>query len=246
MSLKNKVVIITGASSGIGAATTKKLVESGAKLVIGARREERLKELADNFPNGSVIYQKTDVSNLDDMKSLAKLAIDKFGRIDAIYNNAGVMPTASLNEYRHDEWQRMLNINIMGVLNGIEAVLPTMEKQGSGHILATSSVAGHVVYPGSAVYCGTKFAVRAIMEGLRQEEGSKGIKSTIISPGAVDTELYKSVTGKQAQEELIDSWKQPNKALKAEDIADGVVYALDSSNHTSVSEIIIRPTAQEI
>ncbi|WP_125712532.1 SDR family oxidoreductase [Companilactobacillus kedongensis] len=246
MSLKDKVVIITGASSGIGAATTKKLVENGAKVVIGARREERLKSLADQFEEGSVIYQKTDVSNLEDMKSLAQLALDKFGKIDAIYNNAGVMPTASLNEYHHDEWQRMVNINIMGVLNGIEAVLPTMEKQGSGHILATSSVAGHVVYPGSAVYCGTKFAVRAIMEGLRQEEGSKGIKSTIISPGAVDTELYKSISDEKAQEDLIESWKQPNMALRAEDIADGVIYALDSADHTSVSEVLIRPTAQEI
>ncbi|MDF2911638.1 MAG: oxidoreductase, partial [Sporolactobacillus laevolacticus] len=187
-SLKDKVVIIAGASSGIGEATARRLANEGAKLVIGARREERLKQLVDSLPKTEIFYQIADVTKPVDMENLAELAINRFGRIDVMFNNAGVMPTANLSEVRRHEWQQMLDINIMGVLNGVAAVLPIMKQQQSGHIIATDSVAGHVVYPGSAVYCGTKFAVRAIMEGLRQEERENNIRTTIVSPGAVDTE----------------------------------------------------------
>ena len=248
MSLTNKVIVITGASSGIGEATAKVLADKGAKVVLGARREENLRRIAGEIASngGTAVFQKTDVKDLKSVKALVQLAMERFGQVDALYNNAGIMPTALLNEAHHDEWQNMLEINIMGVLNGIEAVLPIMEKQGFGHILATDSVAGHQVYPGSAVYCGTKFAVRAIMDGLRQEEAKKGIKSTIVSPGAVNTELFKSINDQQAQADLLASWKQPNNSLAAEDLANAVAYAVDTPARASVSEIIIRPTAQEM
>lgn len=242
--IKDKVIIISGASSGIGEATTCRLAKEGAKLVIGARREDRLKELADSLPDAEISYQVADVTKPEDMESLAKLALDKYGRIDVIYNNAGVMPTANLSEIHRDEWKLMLDINIMGVLNGIAAVLPTMKQQKSGHIITTDSVAGHVVYPGSAVYCGTKFAVRAIMEGLRQEERENNIRSTIISPGLVNTELYKTIRDPQVGETLRKASEIPGIGLTPEQIADAVAYAISTPDTVAVSEIIIRPTNQ--
>lgn len=192
MSIQNKVVIITGASSGIGAATAKLLASKGAKVVLAARREDRLQALASEI-GANAIYQATDVTNRDQMASLVQLALDHFGCVDVLYNNAGVMPQGNLSERDYDQWQKMLDINIMGVLNGIGAVLPTMQAQQDGLIISTDSVAGHVVYPASAVYNGTKYAVRAIMEGLRQEEKDNGIRSTIVSPGAVKTELVNTI-----------------------------------------------------
>ncbi|HPQ67506.1 MAG TPA: SDR family oxidoreductase [bacterium] len=245
-SIKNKVVIIAGASSGIGEATTRRLANDGAKLIIGARREERLKQLAESLPDADIVYRVTDVTKPEDMEALAQLALDKYGRIDAIFNNAGVMPTANLSEIHRDEWKLMLDINIMGVLNGIAAVLPTMKKQMSGHIIATDSVAGHVVYPGSAVYCGTKFAVRAIMEGLRQEERESNIRSTIISPGLVNTELYKTISDKKFGESLKTASEIPGVGLTADDIAEAVAYAVGTPDTVAVSEIIIRPTKQVV
>ena len=163
--IQNKVLIIMGASSGIGEATTRKLAQEGARLVIAARREDRLKALVESLPNAEISYVVADVTDKEEVQSVVDLAVEKYGRIDVLYNNAGVMPTAPLSDARFDEWRQMLDINIMGVLNGIAAVLPIMKKQQSGHIIATDSVAGHVVYPGSAVYCGTKFGVRAIDYG---------------------------------------------------------------------------------
>ncbi|MPN01513.1 putative oxidoreductase [bioreactor metagenome] len=243
-SMKEKVIILSGASSGIGEATTRRLAREGAKLVIGARREDRLKQLADSLPGAEISYQSADVTKPEDMEALAKTALDKYGRIDVIYNNAGVMPTANLSEIRRDEWRQMLDINIMGVLNGIAAVLPIMKKQKSGHIITTDSVAGHVVYPGSAVYCGTKFAVRAIMEGLRQEERENNIRSTIISPGLVNTELYKTISDAQAGETLRKASEIPGIGLTPEQIADAVAYAVGTPDTVAVSEIMIRPTNQ--
>lgn len=244
--LKDKVVIITGASSGIGEATTRKLAKEGAKLVIGARREQRLKQLVDSLPDAEIEYRVADVIKPEDLESLAKLAVDKYGRIDAIYNNAGVMPTANLSEVHRDEWRQMLDINIIGVLNGIAAVLPIMKKQKSGHIITTDSVAGHVVYPGSAVYCGTKFAVRAIMEGLRQEERENNIRSTIISPGMVNTELYKTISDPKTRESLQQAAAIPGVGLTPDQIADAVAYAISTPETVAVSEIIIRPTHQVV
>lgn len=244
--IAGKVVVIMGASSGIGEATAKKLAQEGAKLVIAARREDRLKTLAESLPEAEISYAVADVSNKEEVQAVIDLAIEKYGRIDVLYNNAGVMPTASLSEARFDDWRRMLDINIMGVLNGIAAVLPIMKKQQSGQIIATDSVAGHVVYPGSAVYCGTKFAVRAIMEGLRQEERESNIRSTIISPGGVMTELYKTTNDPEFIEMIESNPTDPNYALSPSDIANAVAYAISTPETVSVSEILIRPTKQSI
>lgn len=243
-SLKDKVIIIMGASSGIGEATVRKIAEKGGKQVIAARREDKLKAIADSLPDVEIRYMAADVSKYEDVEKVVKLAVDTYGRVDVIFNNAGIMPTGNLIEAHREEWKRMLDINIMGVLNGISAVLPIMQKQQSGHIIATDSVAGHVVYPGSAVYCGTKFAVRAIMEGLRQEERVNNIKSTIVSPGSVNTDLYKTISDKTAQEALFKL--QGEIGMSPEDIAEAVVYVIETPPNVSVSNIIIRPTKQVV
>jgi len=242
MTIKDKVIVIMGASSGIGEATAKLLAEKEAKLIIAARRLDRLEVIKDAFQNANIAIQQADVTNYEDVQKVVKLAMDTYGRIDVLYNNAGIMPTAPLIEGRREEWHKMLDINIMGVLNGIAAVVPIMAKQKSGHIIATDSVAGHVVYPDSAVYCGTKFAVRAIMEGLRQEQRENHIKSTIISPGAVATELYKTIHDKQVAEQLHQA--QMEWGLTPEDIASAVVFAIDTPDRMSVSNMIVRPTTQ--
>lgn len=247
-SIQNKVVIIMGASSGIGEATTKKLAQEGAKLVIAARREDRLKALVESLLTAEITYAIADVTNKEEVQAVVDLAVEKYGRVDVLYNNAGVMPTAALSEKRFDEWRQMLDINIMGVLNGIAAVLPIMKQQQSGHIIATDSVAGHVVYPGSAVYCGTKFAVKAIMEGLRQEERENNIRSTIVSPGAVTTELYRTINTPEEREwvkELMSKGEE-GFSLKASDIADAVAYVISTPETVAVSEILIRPTKQVV
>lgn len=244
MAIKDKVIIIMGASSGIGEATAKLLAKCDAKLVLAARRLDRLEAIKGEFPEANILIQQADVTNYEDVNKVAKLALDTYGRIDVLFNNAGIMPTAPIVEGRREDWKQMLDINIMGVLNGIAAVLPIMEKQKSGHIIATDSVAGHVVYPNSAVYCGTKFAVRAIMEGLRQEQRENHIKSTIISPGAVETELYKTISDKKVSEELHKAQKE--WGLSPEDIASAVVFAIDTPDRMMVSDMIVRPTTQEI
>jgi NADP-dependent 3-hydroxy acid dehydrogenase YdfG len=242
MAMKDKVIIIMGASSGIGEATAKLLAEKGAKLILAARRLDRLEVIKEGFPKADILIQQADVTNYEDVNKVVDLAMETHGRIDVLYNNAGIMPTAPIVEGRRDEWQKMLDINVMGVLNGIAAVLPIMAKQKSGHIIATDSVAGHVVYPDSAVYCGTKFAVRAIMEGLRQEQRENNIKSTIISPGAVATELYKTIHDKQVSENLHKAQKE--WGLVPEDIASAVVFAIDTPDRMSISDMIVRPTKQ--
>ncbi|MGX2959704.1 SDR family oxidoreductase [Peribacillus sp. JNUCC 23] len=244
MAIKDKVIIIMGASSGIGEATAKLLAKRDAKLILAARRLDRLEAIKEEFPKANILIQQADVTNHEDVSQVAKLALDTYGKIDVLYNNAGIMPTAPLVEGRRDEWKEMLDINIMGVLNGIAAVLPIMEKQKSGHIISTDSVAGHVVYPDSAVYCGTKFAVRAIMEGLRQEQRENNIKSTIISPGAVQTELYKTISNKKVADELHEAQKE--WGLTSEDIATAAVFAIDTPDRMSISDMIVRPTAQGI
>jgi len=244
MAIKDKVIIIMGASSGIGEATAKLLAKEGAKLVLAARREEKLKEIAASLPHAQIVYKKADVSNYHDVQQVVDLAISEYGKVDVLFNNAGIMPTASLVEAKRDEWKEMLDINVMGVLNGIAAALPKMVEQKSGHIISTDSVAGHVVYPDSAVYCGTKFAVRAIMEGLRQEQRENNIKSTIISPGAVQTELYKTISDEKVALELHEAQKE--WGLSTEDIAQAVAYVINTPERVSVSDMIIRPTKQMV
>ncbi|CAH0195348.1 SDR family oxidoreductase [Peribacillus simplex] len=244
MAIKDKVIIIMGASSGIGEATAKLLAGKGAKLIIAARRLDRLERIKEEFPEEDILIQQADVTNYEDVNKVVKCAMETYGRIDVLYNNAGIMPTAPIVEGRRDEWKKMLDINIMGVLNGIAAVVSIMAEQKSGHIIATDSVAGHVVYPDSAVYCGTKFAVRAIMEGLRQEQRENNIKSTIISPGAVATELYKTINDKKVSENLHEAQKE--WGLVPEDIASAVVFAIDTPDRMVISDMIVRPTTQPV
>ncbi|WP_119317585.1 SDR family oxidoreductase [Companilactobacillus formosensis] len=241
---KEKVVVITGASSGIGAATTRELARQHAKLVIGARRLDRLNELKAEFPDEDIIAQKVDVTNFDEVQALIDTAKKEFGRVDVLYNNAGVMPVNALANRARDEWQRILDVNVMGVLNGIAAVLPTMIEQKSGHIIATDSVAGHVVVPNLAVYNGSKFAVRAIMEGLRQEQHNNNIRTTIVSPGSVATELYKSIGNADNQKAEIEVEKQIG--LSAENIAKSVVFAINAPENMDLNEMIIRPIKQDV
>lgn len=242
--IKNKVIVITGASSGIGAATTKLLAKEHAKLVIGARRLDKLNEIKNQFPDEQIITQKVDVTDTKQVQTLINTALDNFGRIDVLYNNAGIMPVNPLAKGMIDEWKNTLNVNVMGVLNGIAAVLPTMIRQKSGHIIATDSVAGHVVVPNLAVYNGSKFAIRAIMEGLRQEQHDNNIRTSIVSPGSVATELYNSISDPKNRKAEINIEKQIG--LTSDNIASAVKYAIDSPENMDVNEIIIRPIKQSV
>lgn len=244
MSLKDKVIIIMGASSGIGAATTNYLANHGAKLVIAARRKDRLDELKDALPEACISTIKADVTKFEEVQAVVDYTVDKFDHVDVMFNNAGIMPTNPLIKVQRQEWQKILDVNVMGVLNGIAAVLPVMVKQKYGHIIATDSVAGHVVVPNLAVYNGSKFAVRAIMEGLRQEQRNNGIKTSIISPGAVHTELFNSINDPKNRQAEIEVEKAIG--LDPEQIAKAVAYAIDTPQDTDVNEIIIRPIGQSV
>lgn len=244
MSLENKVIIITGASSGIGAETVRLLAKQHAKLVIGARRLDRLSALKAEFPHEQIITQKVDVTHFDEVQSLVALAVTRFKRVDVLFNNAGIMPVNALAVGARDEWHRTLEVNVMGVLNGIAAVLPTMIQQESGQIIATDSVAGHVVVPNYAVYNGSKFAVRAIMEGLRQEQHRNGIRTTLISPGAVNTELYQSIGNPQNRRLEIET---ENKiGMNPLTIAQAVAFAIDQPDNVDLNELMIRPIQQDV
>lgn len=244
MTIKDKVVVITGASSGIGRATAEKLAQAGAKVVIGARRVERLKTIADEFPANTVLYQQTDVTDRESVASLVKVATDHFHRVDVLYNNAGLMPISKMAELKVDEWDRMIDVNIKGVLYGIAAVLPTMIRQQSGQIITTDSVAGHVVHPGTAVYAGTKYAIQAIMDGLRQEQIANHIKTTMISPGAVNTELFSTISDPKQRAETEKQEKE--NGLSAADVANAVAYAIDQPADVAINEILMRPSSQFI
>ncbi|HBF74774.1 MAG TPA: oxidoreductase [Lactobacillus sp.] len=244
MTIKDKVVVITGASSGIGKATAEKLAKLGAKIVIGARREDRLKGIVSEFPSSSILYKQTDVTNRDSVTSLVKLAIDNFNKVDVLYNNAGLMPISKMAELKVEEWERMIDVNIKGVLYGIAAVLPVMIQQQGGQIITTDSVAGHVVHPGTAVYAGTKYAIQAIMDGLRQEQVDNHIKTTMISPGAVNTELFSTISDlkQRAQTER----QEKENGLSAEDVANAVTYAIDQPANVAINEVLMRPSSQII
>ncbi|MEK3990273.1 SDR family oxidoreductase [Robertmurraya sp. FSL R5-0851] len=237
--IQDKVVIILGASSGIGEATTKKLAQEGAKLVIAARREDRLKALIESLPNTDISFMVADVTNKDEVEAVVDLAIEKHGRVDVLFNNAGIMPQSLLSDLKIDEWRQMLDINVMGVLNGIAAVLPIMQKQKSGHIVTTASEAGHVVFQQGAVYSGTKFAVRAIMETLRQEERNNHIRSTLISPGTVNTELHLTISDSERREWIENL--QREIGLQSSDVADAVAYAIGTPKSVNISEILMVP-----
>ena len=244
--IKNKVVIITGASSGIGEATAYKLAAEGAKIVLGARREAQLKAIADQIKanGGEAVYRVTDVVKPEDSAALVALAKEAFGKVDAVFLNAGLMPSSPLSALETANWNAMVDVNIKGVLNGIAAVLPEFNAQKSGHVITTSSVAGLKAYPGAAVYCGTKWAVKAIMESLRMESAQTGtnIRTATIYPAAVRSELVSHITDQGTSagyRELYDNYEIP-----AERIADVVAFALSQPADTNISEFTVGPTTQ--
>lgn len=241
LNVENKVIAITGASSGIGEATAKLLAENGAKVVLGARRTDKLEKLDEEIhaSGGTAEFKAVDVTDREDVKAFIHFAKDKFGRVDVIYNNAGVMPLSPLNALKVEEWDNMINVNIHGVLNGIAAGLPIMEAQGSGQFINTASIAAHWIGPTAAVYCATKYAVWAISEGLRQE--SKNIRVTIISPGVVETELGSDITDDASKGFLQELRKT---ALTSDVIARAVLYAVSQPDDVDVNEVIVRPIRQ--
>lgn len=235
--ISNKVVLISGASSGIGEATVRELAVTGARLFIGARRGERLRALADEFGD-TVAWRELDVTDAASFDAFVDAAEARFGRVDVLVNNAGVMPLSPLAALKREEWKRMIDVNIHGVLNGIAAVLPRFIAQRNGHIVNVASVGAHLVLPTAAVYCGTKYAVWAITEGLRQEHDE--IRSTIISPGVTATELGDDITDPQVAAALKD-WRQ--KSLTPDAIARAIRYALEQPDGVDINEVIVRPTA---
>jgi NADP-dependent 3-hydroxy acid dehydrogenase YdfG len=244
--IQDKVVIITGASSGIGEATAKLLASKGAKVVLGARRENQLKQIANEIQNhgGQVVYQVMDVVNPSDNATIVELAKEKFGRIDVIFLNAGIMPNSPLSALKTDEWHQMVDINIKGVLNGVAAVLPTFISQKSGHIIANSSVAGLKSYPGGAVYGGTKWFVRNFMEVLRMESAQEGtnIRTATIYPAAINTELLDAITDQKMAEGMAALYEQ--YGISPERVANVVAFAIDLPEDTTVNEFTIGPSNQ--
>ncbi|EJL57901.1 short-chain alcohol dehydrogenase [Rhizobium sp. CF122] len=238
--IANKIVLVTGASSGIGEATARALAKAGAVVVLGARRTERLETLAAEITaaGGKALYRSLDVTSRADVQAFADAALEAFGRIDVIVNNAGVMPLSPMASLKVDEWDRMVDVNIKGVLYGIAAVLPAMNRQGAGQVINVSSVGGLSVSPTAAVYCATKYAVRAISDGLRQENDR--LRVTCVYPGVVETELAHSITDPVAAEAMV---VYRRIALKPETIAEAIVHVIGQPEDVDTSEIVIRPTA---
>jgi NADP-dependent 3-hydroxy acid dehydrogenase YdfG len=241
--IKDKVVVITGASSGIGEATALLLAERGAKVVLGARRSDRLEALAARIANvgGEVAHARTDVRRRDDLSDLIRLACERYGKLDVLVNNAGIGPISPLDDLRVEEWEQMIDINIKGVLYGIAAALPVFRKQSSGHFVNIASTAAYKTVPGQSVYSGTKFAVRAISEGLRQEAGDK-LRVTIVSPGFVRTNFVEAVANPEVKAQLVES--RDKFAIPPDAIARAIAFAIEQPADVDVNEVIVRPTAQ--
>lgn len=241
--VKNKVVIITGASSGIGCATAKLLAANGAKVVLSARREDRLRSISDEIGENAA-FMPSDVSSAEEMKALAAFAKEKFGRIDVLFANAGIMPGSNMSELRVNDWMDMVDINIKGVLNSMASVLPEFVSRKSGHIIVTSSVAGTKSVPGNAVYCGTKHFIRAMLDSFRAESvaESSNIRTTIIYPGAVKTELLNTVAPSEMKTAVEAFYK--STAIEADAIANAVLYAVSQPDHVDVSDLVIRPVKE--
>lgn len=235
--LNNRTILITGASSGIGEASARELADTGANLFLGARRSDRLSALAEELGErtGWCALDVTDATSFDAFVAAAE---DRFGRIDALVNNAGVMPLSPLSSLEREEWKRMIDVNILGVLNGIASVLPRFVAQQDGHVINVASIAAHMVVPTAAVYCGTKHAVRAITEGLRLEHDE--IRSTLISPGVVATELGHDISDPALAADLVE-WRK--KSLTPDAIARAVRFALEQPAGVDINEVIVRPTA---
>jgi NADP-dependent 3-hydroxy acid dehydrogenase YdfG len=243
---KDKVVVITGASSGIGEATAKLLASNGANVVLGARRADRLRQIAEDIEKkgGHAIYRELDVTNASENDDIVKLAKEKYGRVDAIFLNAGIMPTAPVSALKTAEWHKTVDVNIKGVLNGVAAVLPTFIAQKSGHVIATSSVAGLKAYPGSAIYGGTKWFVRDFMEVLRMESAMEGtnIRTTTIYPAAINTELLEGISDKNSADAMHKLYAQ--YGIPADRIASIVAFAIDQPNDTTINEFTVGPAKQ--
>lgn len=247
MKLKDKIAIITGASSGIGEATAKALSAEGAKVVLAARRVDRLEKLKQEIESsgGEALVVKTDVVVRDEVEKMAQEALSTFGKIDILINNAGLMPLSFMKNLHVEEWERMVDVNLKGALYAIAAVLPNMKDRKAGDIVNISSIAGRKIFPGAAVYCATKFGVTALSEGMRLELSKPfNIRVTSIEPGAVATELTQTFT----DQELIDQWNDGRRdhlvPLKAEDIANAIIFAVTQPEGVSVNEILVMPTMQ--
>ena len=241
--IAGKVVVITGASSGLGEAAARELARKGAVLVLGARRIDRLRRLADELSLGNDAAVETDVTKFGQVTKLVDHAVRRHGCVDVMINNAGVMPHSTLDQLRVEDWSWMVDVNIKGVLHGIAAALPHMQSRRSGHIINVSSVAGHKVRPGAAVYAATKGAVRTISEGLRQEMTRWNIRVTVISPGAVNTELAGSITDPNAKQMFEDYYAET--AIGADSFARCVAFAIEQPDDVGINEILYRPTRQE-
>jgi NADP-dependent 3-hydroxy acid dehydrogenase YdfG len=241
LNVENKVIAITGASSGIGEATARLLAHKGLRVVLGARRTDRLEAIASEIRDkgGAAEYRALDVTSLEDMQGFVEFAKDKFSRIDVMVNNAGVMPLSKLEALKIDEWNRMIDVNIRGVLHGIAAALPIFKQQQSGQFVNISSVGGHNVYSTAAVYCATKFAVGAISEGLRQE--SMDIRVTVISPGTTESELASTITDAEAAQ-WVEGFREA--IIPADAIARAIAFAIEQPLDVDVNEIIVRPIGQ--
>lgn len=244
--IAGKVIVITGASSGMGAAAARHLAAEGASIVVAARRVDRIETLVADITKsgGNAVAVATDVTQLDDMQRLVDTAVQTFGRIDVLINNAGIMPLSPLERLKVDEWNQMIDVNLRGVLHGIAAALPYMKEQRSGHIIVTGSVAAYKVFPGSAVYSATKFALRGLSEGLRQEMKPYNIRNTLISPGAVTTELLDHISERDVQSANQDYVGKVG--IPAESYARMVAFAVSQPEDVDVNDIIFRPTAQEL
>ena len=244
-SLNGQTAVVTGASSGIGEATARYLAEAGASVALAARRTDRLETLRDDIESegGTALVVETDVSDRDQVQALADKTLAEFGAIDILINNAGLMPLSYMKNLHEEEWERMVDVNLKGVLYCIGAVLPAMLDQESGHIVNISSVAGRRVMPGGAVYSATKFGVRALSEGMRQELGPQGIRVTSVEPGAVDTELPETITDEELMEDFGDMLSG-FKILESEDIAQKILEAVASPPHVDVEEVLIMPSGQ--
>lgn len=246
MTLEGKIALVTGASSGIGAATAIKLASHGVKVGLAARRADRLHAIVQQIRDagGEAVALEMDVVDETSVQRGVKRLADAFGTIDIVFNNAGLMPISEVDALKTDEWHRMVDVNVKGLLNSTAAVLPYMRAQRSGHIVNTSSIAGRKVYPGLAVYCATKHAVSAFSEGLRMEVGKKhNIRVTSIQPGAVDTELFEHISDHEQRGQM-EGLREQMVFLKASDIADTVLFALQAPDYMNVAELFVLPTDQ--
>lgn len=239
--IQEKVVLITGASSGIGEGCARLLAEKGARVVLGARRVERLEQLVEEIraAGGQAIARRLDVTDAADVQAFVDAAMAEYGRVDVLLNNAGVMPLSMIEALKLDEWNRMIDVNIRGVLHGIAAALPVMQAQRSGQIINVASIGAYRVSPTAAVYCATKYAVRAISDGLRQEVGGD-IRVTLVSPGVVESELADSISDEGARDAMREFRKV---AISPSAIARAVAYAIEQPADVDVSELVVRPTA---